>query len=222
MARLEDQAGVPVFGDVPVEMGMHGREADLLARLQAKPCYAGEFAKAFPETTGRIDMDDVTKAIAAFERTLLDFDSPYDRFLRGEKTAIPAQAQHGAFVFTEMGCDVCHAGPAYTDNLYHRIGLPAGGADAGLIEKTGKPADAGKFRTTTLRNIALSGRYMHDGSVDGLYAAIMAHTKPFGIPPAVPMSAAMANDLVAFMQTLTDPGFITDARLGPPKACLAA
>ena len=195
LTRLEHQALIPMFGESPVEMGLAGRERELFARLGADPAYPAMFRQAFPERDGTIDLGTITKALAAFQRTLISADAPYDRYRYGRKAdAISPSARRGeALFFSErLECFHCHGGVHLTDNLVHsrkpfaeftfhntglhdRDGKGAYPADnVGLIEHTGRPEDMGRFRTPSLRNVAVSAPYMHDGSIADL-AGVIAH-----------------------------------------------
>ena len=217
---LEAQARNPIFGKHPVEMGMDGMEAELVRRLSANACYKGLFAAAFPEERGAVTLGTVTKAIAAYERTLLSFNSPYDRARRGEPAAISQGARRGAAVFEAKGCASCHAGENFTDYAYHDIGLPPAKRDAGLVEKTGKRGDANRFRTPSLRNVGVSGPFMHDGSINTLTGSILAHAKGRDGGPFPAVSEEEAAELAQFLDTLTDPGFVKSAKTGlKPARC---
>lgn len=215
---LEQQMRIPVLGLNPVEMGMAGKEAELSRRLSADACYREMFARAFPETEGRIDLDNVGKALAAFQRTMLSFDSPWDR----DPTALSASAQYGEALFrsARLNCASCHAGRTFTDadrpDAYHRLpGLAD--ADPGLAEVSGRPEDRGRFRTPSLRNVAETAPYLHDGSAKTLEAAIQRHYAPGD--PAAPGKAETA-DLVEFLRALTDTAFLKDPRFALPQtAC---
>ena len=227
---LEQQVAVPFAGTHPVEMGMAGKEKELAQRLAADPCYRRMFWAAFPERRGRIDMTGVTRALAAFERTLLSFDSPYDRFRRGQAHAISPMAKRGAALFFgKAHCAACHSGINFTDGKFHKIGFynsyPAG--DRGLIEISGAAKDDGAFRTPSLRNVALTGPYMHDGSVKSLAAAIRDHLDRGKLRPSrdkalahIRIGGQELTDLVTFLDSLSDRNFVTDPALALPKtAC---
>ncbi|MFC4158568.1 MbnH family di-heme enzyme [Chitinimonas lacunae] len=252
LKQPEQQALVPLFGEHPVEMGMAGREAELLARLRSDPHYPPLFQAAFPD--GEISLATVVRAIAAFERALLSFDSPYDRYrYGGDKNALSAAARRGERLFfgEKMECYHCHGGINFTDNLqhsrlafpelgFHNTGLfnlngqgayPAG--QQGLREFSGEAADEGKFRTPSLRNVALSAPYMHDGSIPTLAAVIRSHYAKKGMAVtrgqrASPLrsqfiegfrvSEREVRDLVAFLQALTDHNFVTNPRFADPFA----
>jgi cytochrome c peroxidase len=211
---LEGQVAVPMMGDHPVEMGMAGQEAELTRRLSADTCYRTLFAGAFPETKGAITLTSTSKALAAFERTLLSFNAPYDRAARGDRRALSDQARAGQALFQDKGCAGCHAGPNFTDGQFHAI-RPSRTTDHGLAEKTGRPADQDQFRTPGLRNVQLSAPYLHDGSAHTLATAIFAHDSAVET-----VSQDDAWSLEAFLNSLTDPGFITDKRLAlPTRLC---
>jgi cytochrome c peroxidase len=208
---LEAQVLTPVLGEHPVEMGMKGQEAELARRLSADACYRRQFANAFPGEKDAIDLPHVAKAIAAFERTLLSFGSDYDRGEMGEA------AKRGQSVFTRSGCASCHSGRLFTDAdaddplvAFHRI-EPVGDADKGLFEITGNPADAGRFRTPSLRNVALSSPYLHDGSAKTMSEAIRRHQD------ASRVSETEMADLTAFLEALSDKTFVTDPKFALPK-----
>ncbi len=203
---LEAQAAVPVMGTHPVEMGMQGRTADIVARLSNDTCYRRMFADAFPESAGRIDFANIGKAIASFERSLIAYDSAWDRH------ALTARARAGEARFRQA-CAGCHAGPRFTDQRYHRL-TPADPAapDQGLYEITGDNADRARFRTPTLRNVAMTGPWWHDGSATTLEDAITRH----GLAP----SREAMTELVAFLRALDDPAFAASpATRIPDTAC---
>jgi len=229
---LEHQALIPIEGFVPVEMGFGGRPEGFLAqRLADQACYPELFKAAFPERGGKIDMDTITLALSAFQRALVSLDAPYDRWRRGDQAAMSAQAKRGAGLFEAKQCATCHAGPHFTDSAmpgvkakdaFHRLAWPKDGvADTGLARITQKAEDAGKFRTPGLRNVALSAPYMHDGEVATLSDAIRHHYADAGAGDerlALSVSDGEVVDLVAFLEALTDHGFVTDARFSRPSA----
>ncbi|ABA04205.1 di-heme cytochrome c peroxidase [Nitrobacter winogradskyi Nb-255] len=203
---LEMQAATPVFGTHPVEMGMAGREAEIGRRFGRDSCYQTMFARAFPEDGGRIDFSNVARALASFERTLISHGSAWDRQRLGP------EAQAGSALFAR-DCASCHSGSNFTDLTMHRLG-PADPAlaDQGLFEKTGIDADRGKFRTPSLRNIALTGPWWHDGSAWTLDEAIARHGLTHG--------AADVAQLIAFLGALSDTEFTQRKSLAMPEdAC---
>lgn len=215
LTTLEVQVAVPVLGEQPVEMGMAGKEAEIQRRLGRDGCYVRMFATAFPERGGKIDMQSIAMALAAFQRTMIAFDTPFDRFKRGRKDAISPQAQRGFTIFQGRGgCASCHYGPNFSDNSYHALDAQQSKIDRGLGEVTGATIDYGKFRTPSLRNVALTAPYMHDGSVPTLDAALRRHTT------GTILSERDRSNLMMFLGELTDQRFLNDARFAlPSKAC---
>jgi len=229
---LEHQALIPIEGFVPVEMGFGGKpEGALPQRLADQACYPELFRAAFPERGGAIDMNTITLALAAFQRELVSLDAPYDRWKRGDDGAISDHAKRGAALFEEKQCASCHAGPHFTDAAiagrspydgFHRLAWPAVGKDAGLSRITLKPEDAGRFRTPSLRNVGVSAPYMHDGEVASLPAAIRHHYQPDATDPRLQHTPSDTEiyALVAFLDSLTDRGFLTNPAFArPPSAC---
>lgn len=227
--QLEQQALVPLFGDHPVELGMAGKEGLLEQRLKAVPKYRKLFGAAFG---GEITMANAVKAIASFERTLLSGDSPYDEYRRGDDVnAISAAAKRGEELFfsEKLECFHCHGGFNFTGTVdylgkgfveveFHNTGLynlPGKFSypepNVGLYEFTQQPDDVGKFKAPSLRNIAVTAPYMHDGSVKTLEDAI-AHYASGGkdnpnksefVKP-IDLSAKERADVKAFLESLTD------------------
>ena len=239
MDSLEFQALIPMFGENPDEMGSVGQEEAIFATLAADPFYANAFPAAFPDRPA-LDLFTVTRALAAFQRSLISVGSPYDRFKRlGDEDAISDPAQRGEQLFFDhrFECYHCHSGVHFTDTIqtalmpegevgYHNTGLYADyPADApGLIGITGRPQDAGRFRTPSLRNVAVTAPYMHDGSIPDLRGVIAHyasagradHPMKDGMIQGFRASDAEIADLIAFLESLTDEGFLTDPRLSDP------
>jgi len=211
LTSLELQAVVPVTGKTPVEMGMAGQEAEIARRLARDACYRTMFTRAFPDE-GTIDFAHVVRALAAFERSLVSFDSPYDAWTRGDRTALSPDALKGAALF-RRSCSSCHSGPLLSDGGFHKI-LPPSATDPGLREITSRPSDLGRFRTPSLRNVEITGPYFHDGSTKTMADAVRRHPR---------MSAIATSDLAAlttFMTGLTDRKFTRDERFSlPGEAC---
>jgi cytochrome c peroxidase len=255
MKQLERQALVPMFGEHPVELGLAGKENDALAKLKAEPRYQKLFPESFPGEPEPFTISNVTKAIAAFERTLISGESPYDRYLNGDRDAISVSAKRGERLFfsERLECFHCHGGFNFsqtTDHVgksfaeieFHNTGLynlDRKGAypkeNTGVFEITGRPEDMGKFRAPTLRNIAVTAPYMHDGSVATLEEAIEHYAAggrtirdgPHkGVGRNNPNKSAFIKgfrltprekrDLIAFLKTLTDRKFLNDPRFGNP------
>ncbi len=200
ITSMEAQVATPLTGTAPVEMGMAGMNAELARRLGHDACYRRMFHAAFPDHGGKIDEATVSMALASFQRTLVSFGAPVDR---GQEPAV------GKAIFARA-CARCHAGRDFTDDRFHAL-RPAEGRDRGLGEITSNASDDGRFRTPSLRNVAVTGPWLHDGSAATLSAAIVAH--PDIDPADVPA-------LVDYLHALTDRSFLTDRRFDyPDTAC---
>jgi cytochrome c peroxidase len=189
---LEQQALLPMFGETPVELGLSGKEAELFARLDAEPIYRDLFPRAFPGVAEPISLATVTAALAAFERSLISFNSPYDRYTRGETSSLSKSALRGRDLFFSetLQCFHCHGSFDFSDSVvhvnstfveveFHNTGLyNLGGVgdyppdNTGVFAITSVPTDMGRFRAPTLRNIGVTAPYMHDGSVETLTNAL--------------------------------------------------
>lgn len=163
-ASLEQQALGPIAN--PIEMNLPHDQ--MVARLNAIEGYRTQFQKIFGSDA---TPDAVAKAIAAFERTVLSGNAPYDRFKAGDSSALSAQAQAGrALFFGKANCSSCHSGPSFTDGAFHNVGvgMAVDPPDAGRQAHSKLAGDLGAFKTPTLRDIARSAPYMHDGSLASL------------------------------------------------------
>ncbi|NVO25370.1 cytochrome c peroxidase [Donghicola mangrovi] len=256
VSSLAEQAGGPILN--PIEMGMPDK-ASAVARLAEDPVYAEAFPRLFgmgilqdPE----MGYDALTQALAAYEARpeISPFDSKYDRFLRGEAELTREEELGRLLFFSEQftNCNQCHQlsqsamdpRETFTDHRYHNIGVPentelrarngvaTGTQDMGLAATIDDPEQAGKFRTPTLRNVAVTGPYMHNGVFADLRTVILFYNRynsrdpkrwtnpetgePFGVPQ-VPQTLAVTelthgpalddqriDALVAFLETLTD------------------
>ncbi len=228
LRALEDQARAPMFGTTPIELGLTGDAADVLARLAAEPSYQDLFPAAFPDQPTPITIDGVTKAIASFERTIISGRSRFDR------GALTAPEQHGLALFASarLGCNQCHGGFAFTVAVgaglrFFNTGLTADDPDPGVAAITGDPTQAGRFRPPSLRNVAMTGPYMHDGSVAtldeviDLYAAGgrgagIANPRKSPLITGFAITADERADLVAFLGALTDDELLTNPALADP------
>lgn len=214
LETLEQQALVPMTGERPVEMGMKGAEAEIARRLAADPCYRALFAAAFPgrmQVGAGIGLGEVTAALASFQRTLISTDMPYDRYRGGRKDALSAPARRGEAQFRAAGCADCHGGADLTDNRFHYAGTTALGDFPGYNQKEPDAAEAlvQEFRTPSLRNVAVTGPWLHDGSAATMEDAIRRHA-------ATLLGKVMMPDMLAFMDALTDRAFLTEPRFGKP------
>lgn len=210
MKGLEKQVSTPLEGEHPVEMGMKGAEAELARRLGRGTCYRRMFARAFPAVQGRIDMTSVAYSLAAFQRSLVSADSPWDRWRRSEAGA---RTPLGEAAFRTK-CGACHGGNDLTDDRFHRVAREdPSPTDRGLAETTGLTADEGKFRTPSLRNVAVSAPYFHDGASPTLESAILRHRD-------LSLADGELAALTGFLGALTDAAFLSDKRHAlPDKAC---
>jgi cytochrome c peroxidase len=240
---LESQMRLPLFNEHPVEMGLRDEGVDAVRAIAQGSDYAEQFAAAFPNDPAPLSMEHIIKAIAAFERTLISGRSAFDRYVFDDDRAAmsePARRGMALFFSARIGCAQCHFGinfsgrviyqgherdPAIFANtgLYDvdgRGGYPP--ADRGLIELTQRAADMGKFRVPTLRNVALTAPYMHDGSLPTLQD-VMDHYARGGhksrrqdprIRPFV-LTETERADMVAFLCSLTDRDFIENPLFRP-------
>jgi len=218
---LEAQIAVALFATDPVELGATGAEAAILGRLQADASYRAGFRAAFPDDAEPLRWPRVIDALAAYVRALRSA-GPYDRFLAGDVTALSAAARRGAALFAEIGCSACHSGPLLTNGSYHNLGL-YGFRDAadvppgqeGLARVTGAVGDLGRWRVPSLRNVARTAPYFHDGSAATLDAVLDVYAQggrgagrasPLKSPALVPipLRAADRADLIAWLQALSD------------------
>ncbi len=135
---------------------------ELVARLTAVPDYAARFDASFG--AGPISETRITQAIAAFERTLVDRGSSYDRYVSGDSSALTASQKRGYGIFNDSGCARCHSGPMFSDYALHRLGVPG---VSGIAADVGA---GGAFRTPSLRNVMRTAPYMHDGAFASLDA----------------------------------------------------
>ncbi|MFN5317856.1 MAG: cytochrome-c peroxidase [Bacteroidia bacterium] len=221
--NLESQVIGPITN--PVEM--HENLEHALNELKAHPEYPYLFFKAFGSNS--ITTANLMRAVAQFERTLISADSKYDRYLKGQAT-LTEQELNGLNLFTDMNkgdCNHCHAlGGLFTDFGYRNTGLDFDYADEGRYLITLNEADKGKFKTPSLRNIALTAPYMHDGRFATLMECIEHYNTGFVLHPNLDPALAFVNqgrmtpqemqDIVAFLNTLTDSTFINNPKFAAP------
>ncbi len=223
---LEGQAHDPVTN--PIEMANTWPE--VVRRLQASGNYPDLFFKAFGTKT--IDSNLVVKAIAQFERTLVSFNTKFDKYHHlGDTTVFNQQEKNGLNIFMGKGmCNNCHMmNSLLTDRDIRNNGLDVNPVDAGLMKFTGNASDKGKFKVPTLRNIAVSGPYMHDSrfatieDVIEFYSSGVKQSSPnldvhmpeFG--SGLNLTAQEKTDLAAFLHTLTDQDFLTNPKFSDPN-----
>ena len=204
-ASLEDQAAGPVTN--PIEMGMKSWD-DVVARLKTIEGYQKAFAKAFGKNS--ISKDTATKAIAAYERTLITPNSPFDKYVKGDTSAMTEQQVRGMNKAVELGCTGCHSGPAFNGpGTFQKFPVISNGyfeaqyhfkKDKGRAEVTGKPEDEHFWKVPTLRNVALTAPYFHNGKVKTLDVAVKLMAK---LQLGKDLSDAEIADIVAFLNALT-------------------
>jgi len=253
---LEQQALVPLLGQEPVELGMAGLDDQMKERLAADPVYRELFPQAFPDMAGEIGLATVVRALSAFQRTLISLSSPYDRYrYEGDVDVMPDAAIRGeALFFSEkfechhchnnlnMNDSIAHARAPYPEIAFHNTGLyniDGKGAypahNTGIAELTGRSEDMGRFRAPSLRNVAVTAPYMHDGSIATLeevldhYAAggrTIAEGPHAGVGrdnplkssfvPGFEMTPGERADIIAFLNSLTDDRFLTNPAYSDP------
>ena len=253
---LEHQALTPMFNTHPIELGMKGKGGEYLQVVRSDPVYTKLFPAAFPGEQYPFTIANVTKAIASFERTIIGGGSGYDRYhYDGDEQAVSDAAKRGEVLFFSepLSCFRCHGGFNFTDATdfegrrqseptFHNTGLynlagalsyPA--ENTGIYEHTQQSGDVGKFKVPTLRNVALTAPYMHDGSIATLegvldhysaggrtitnspYAGDGSHN-PNKDPliRGFKLTAQDRSDLIAFLDSLTDEEIIHDPKFGNP------
>lgn len=257
LVTLEKQMETPLFGTDPVEMGVNdGNQAEVLGRLAADPVYAPLIRAAYPGSDGQPSWQRVIESIAAFQRSLIAGDSRYDRYLRQELVLTPSEQRglslffgekaecfhcHGSFNFNDQ---IVHAGSRIVETPFSNTGLyNIGGTGAfpepnrGVFELTGLASDMGRFRAPSLRNVALTAPYMHDGTMATLeevldfYAAGgrnitegpragdgRLHPNRSDLVGLIDLDAQEKADLVAFLKALSDLSLAGNPRFASPFA----
>jgi cytochrome c peroxidase len=221
---LESQIEVPMYNEHPVEMGLKGHEAEVLARFTADADYVERFRTAFPGEAHPVTLPNIIKAIASFERIIVSADSAFDRYLyKDDHSGMSPAAKRGVALFfsDRLKCSECHGSVNISGPTIFSGAMPSD--PEAFFHDTGVAPQPAKFRAPTLRNIAVTAPYMHDGSIATLrdvvahYAAGGRSARPksdkvrgFAISPSE------IEDLVAFLQTLTDEKFLTNPAFSNP------
>ncbi len=253
---LEHQALTPMFSEHPVELGLTGKGEAFIRVLRTDPVYRNLFPAAFPSEEDPFTIANVTKAIGCFERTIISAGSSYDRYhYDRDDSAVSESAKQGEVLFFSepLSCFRCHGGFNFSDATdsegwrdrevhFHNTGLynVAGPTsyprpNTGIYEYTKRPEDVGKFKVPTLRNIALTAPYMHDGSAKTLDAVLDHYSAGgrtiVGSPDAgegshnpnkdplirgFKLSPADRANLIAFLQSLTDETVIHNPKFANP------
>lgn len=173
---VEEQAKGPVLN--PVEMAMPD-EAAVVTTLKSMPGYVKAFEAAFPGEAEPVTFDNFAKAVGAFERKLVT-PAPWDRFLKGDSDAITAEQKKGANLFVSTGCTACHMGPYVGGAMFQKLGLVSAWPDLkdeGRKAETKNDSDLYMFKVPSLRNIAKTGPYLHDGSIADLKTMVQLMAK---------------------------------------------
>jgi cytochrome c peroxidase len=200
--------------------GNMGAKADeIAAKLNALEGYKSQFLSVFHSD---VTPDSIVKAIAAFERTIISGNTAWDRWRAGDQSALDASAVRGWNIFQAVKCNNCHDGVLFTDQQYHNvgIGMDQKEPDPGRFKVTNDPKDTGAFKTPTLRDVARSAPYFHDGSVatlDEAVALMLAGGKPnehldkTNLQPHNPFPD-QRQDIINFLKSLS----VTDCGLTKP------
>lgn len=255
LLRLERQVVIPMFGEFPIELGITGHEEEVLNRFRQDPVYQAMFEAAFGTEGDPFTFANITRALASFTRSLISLNSGYDRYVQGDRSALSESARRGMelFLSERFECHHCHTGFNFTlstvtatstlhDRPFFNTGLyNIGGTGAypipntGVFSITNNPSDMGRFRPPTLRNVALTAPYMHDGSIQTLEEVLQFYmsggrnitegdyagdgrANPYksGFVPGFTMTAQEQADMLAFLYSLTDESFISDPRFSNP------
>jgi len=196
---LKEQAKGPILN--PVEMAMSS-EPEVLERIKADKDYPSQFKAAFADESDPINYENVAKAIAAFERTLITRDR-LDDFLKGQDNALTSVELRGLNTFLKAGCTTCHNGPLLGGNSFQKSGLVkpyVNQADVGRAAVTKDDDDKFKFKVPSLRNIAVTHPYFHDGKISSLHEAVRTMA---AIQLGMQLTQEQESDLVAFLKALT-------------------
>lgn len=215
-SSLEEQCKGPLANTKEMSniQDVHEAHSQCAMRVKEIPGYQVLFKKVFGHDN--ISIDDIAKAIATFERTVLSGNSPYDRYVAGDRTALTEEQIHGMKIFKQAKCDNCHGGFNFTDQRFQNIGIgmDAPEPDLGRYLITHDKRDWGAFKTPTLREVERSGPYMHDGSLKSL-EAVIDYYNDGGIknknlhPLMVPLNLSQEekDDLVSFLRALSGEGW---------------
>lgn len=210
-ADVEEQAKGPILN--PVEMTM-GDESAVMKAIETIPGYKPLFAAAFPDLENPMTYDTMTQAIGAYERTLVTKDR-FDKFLKGDDAALGPQELEGLATFMDSGCIACHTGPGIGGSMFQKIGLmkPYPTDDVGRARVTNNESDKYVFKVPSLRNVAKTAPYFHDGSIRTLPEAVsvMAEYQT----PSGKLSDAKVKQIVTFLESLT--GDLPTEKIGQPE-----
>lgn len=208
---VEEQAKGPILN--PVEMTM-GDEKSVVAVLESIPGYAPLFEAAFPGAKPAITYDNMAEAIGAYERTLVT-PGRFDKFLQGDTSALGPEELRGLAAFIDTGCIACHQGAAVGGGMYHKLGLikPLPTRDVGRAAVTKNDADKNFFKVPSLRNVAKTAPYFHDGSIKTLPEAVAIMAEYQTASGKLPEEKV--KQIVTFLESLT--GDLPTAKIGKPQ-----
>ncbi|NJM40274.1 MAG: di-heme enzyme [Anaerolineae bacterium] len=257
LTTIEQQIHIPMFSEAPVEMGITGYEHEVLTRIKQDARYPQLFALAFPNEAEPVSYKTIVYALAAFTRGLVSVNSPYDQQRNGEVGAMNESALRGKQMFfsERLKCHHCHTRfnltastqhenarldeiPFFNTGLYNLDGAGAYPADnRGALELTNDPADMGRFRPPTLRNVSITAPYMHDGSLKTLDEVVRFYERggrkidsgptagdgrlsPLknGLIAGFVLTDAEREGLIEFLESLTDEAFLSNPRFSDPFA----
>lgn len=234
---LEQQMDGPMLNTHPVELGIKGNEAAIFQKIKADTLYQVFFAKNFPQQANPFTIANIKKAIAAFEQTIISFNTPYDKYINGDTAALTRQQQEGMQLFFSdaLKCNNCHGGKNFNTpvfktksgaiNFYHNSALynnktNHSANDPGLFESTGNEADKGKFRVPTLRNLAYTAPYYHNGSSLTLDEVIAAYekidTNKNVLNKRFTLTLQQRKALTSFLLSLSDSSILTNPAYANP------
>ncbi len=207
---LEQQARGPILN--PAEMAIED-EAEAVRNIAGVPGYAEAFRRAFPGQPEPITFDNIVRAIAAFERQLVT-PAPWDRYLAGDEAAVSTDAKRGFALLYQHGCGACHSGVTFGGHGLERVGVREpwpNQEDQGAFEVHGRPMDRMRFKVPSLRNVAKTAPYFHDGSAQTLEQAVRKMAKH---QVGKELDDRDVKSLVAFLESLT--GELPAELIAPP------
>ncbi|KAB2808104.1 cytochrome-c peroxidase [Phaeocystidibacter luteus] len=214
---LEMQVLVPIQEHAEMDFNI----VDAASRLANSEDYVRKSQRAYQRNP---DPFVITRAIATYERTMISGGSRYDKYLQGQTSALSASEKRGMELFfsNRTDCSSCHSGIFFTNNDYENNGLYEAYTDEGRMRLTNDSADLGRFRVATLRNVEVTGPYMHNGSLPSLESVIEHynsggenHPNKSALIRPLALSASEKADLIDFLRSLTDHEFIADERFQP-------
>lgn len=209
---IERAVHPPMLADFEMNMDI----VELTNRLESNASYVLDFNQTFGE---KMEYKHVVHALAAYQRSLIFFNTPYDRFMAGDKNALNETQKRGLALFRSdtVGCAKCHKEPLFFDDTWHNIGLEEKFEDYGRGRVTLDSADFGKFKTPTLRNVAVTAPYMHNGSIATLQEVVFFYAGGGVFSPnksalihKINLNNQQQKDLIAFLEALTDDYFVLE------------